>query len=60
MAVRKKVSIPHHIKQVWREMQSQIGNRLSDFDAWAVQQVNDNLEGIGDKFNQTLETIQAQ
>jgi chaperonin cofactor prefoldin len=64
MAVRKKVSdkftaplsgIQHKLKQAWREVQSQIGDRLSDFDAWAVEQVNESLEGVGEKFGETIE-----
>jgi len=64
MAVRKKIGdkfsaplsgIQHKLKQVWREVQSGLGDRLSEFDAWAVEQVNESLEEMGDRVSETLE-----
>jgi len=64
MAVHKKIGdrfsaplsgIQHKLKQVWREVQSELGDRLSEFDAWAVEQVNESLAEVGDRVSETLE-----
>jgi len=64
MAIRKKIGdkfaaplsgIQHKLKQVWREVQSDLGDRLSEFDAWAVEQVNESLAEMGERVSETLE-----
>jgi hypothetical protein len=64
MAIRKKIGdkfaaplsgIQHKLKQVWREVQSDLGDRLSEFDAWAVEQVNESLAEMGERVSETIE-----
>jgi uncharacterized protein YoxC len=67
MAHRKKildklsqplVGMQHRWKQAWREVQSQISDRLDDLDAWAVEQVNDSLDSAGTKVSHAVaETV---
>lgn len=63
MANRKKImdklsepltGVQHRWKQAWREVQSQIGDRLNDLDAWAVEQVNDSLDSAGTKVSHVV------
>ncbi len=65
MPVRKKISdrltaplvgLQHKLKQTWREVQAGLGDRLSELDAWAVEQVNESLEEVTERVSATLES----
>jgi len=58
--IRERLTAPlagiqHKLKQAWREVQAGLGDRLSEFDAWAVEQVNESLEKMEERVNETLE-----
>ncbi len=65
MPARKKISdrwiaplvgLQHKLKQTWREVQADLGDRLSELDAWAVGQVNESLEEVTERVSATLES----